>query len=834
MKKAVIMAGGFGTRLRPLTMSIPKPMVPIMNAPMMEHIVYLLKHHNIVDVTSLLYFQPDTIISHFGKGVEHGIDMKYVIAEEDYGTAGAVRNAADGLKERFIVISGDVLTDFDIEKALAFHIEKGAMATILLTRVETPLQYGIVMTESDGKISRFLEKPSWGQVFSDTINTGIYIFEPEIMDLIPYQKEYDFSQDLFPDMLRKGLPLYGYIADGYWRDIGNLNEYQQSQLDALDGKCTLHHPDCSETSLPGASSEIASSAVFNENNHIGKNTKIGEGAVITNCIIGDKVIIGNGVKLNRTTIWDNVQIDDFAELNSDVICSNCIIGAEVFIADNVFIAENCKIGKNAVINSNIKLWPNKRIEDGSTLSTSLVQEDKWQRELFSGARITGISNIEINPEFAAKLGSALGLTFGKNTTICASRASDLVSRIIKRAITCGLASVGVNVSDIQEIPIPQTRQELRSGKFEGGIHVRPSLRFPNCTDIIIFSKDGRDIPISTTKKIERYFFGEDIKRVNYNEIGNLVYSDRSIKIYNNKYLVALDIEAIRKKNFKLLIDYSYGMASTIFPSVLGHLNVNALSLNNYIDPTRIHPDPADNLMDDDPSGKIMTSLGYELGFSILQGAEKISVIDERGKWYSQNRMLSIITKLFLETNRHREPYKIAVSVAAPSTIDLLVKDYNVEVTRVKNNHSAMMDITLDDDYLFVGGIYGGYVFKDFLFASDAMFSIGKILEMLAISGLTISQIDESLPETYNKLIFVSVPWYKKGAVMRKAMDYSNDMKRELIDGIKILENESENALILPDQEKGIFSIFAESYSAESVEALTKKYAELIHKWKLEN
>jgi len=182
-------------------------------------------------------------------------------------------------------------------------------------------------------------------------------------------------------------------------------------------------------------------------------------------------------------------------LNSDVICSNCIIGSEVFVADNVFIAENCKIGKNAVINSNIKLWPNKRIEDGATLSTSLVQEDKWQRELFSGARITGISNIEINPEFAAKLGSALGLTFGKNSTICASRAPDLVSRIIKRAITCGLASVGVNVSDIQEIPIPHTRQELQRGKFEGGIHVRPSLRLPNCTDIIIFSKDGRDIPI---------------------------------------------------------------------------------------------------------------------------------------------------------------------------------------------------------------------------------------------------------------------------------------------------------------------------------------------------
>ena len=186
--KAVIMAGGFGTRLRPLTSNIPKPMVPMVNKPIMEHIVELLRNHGIIDIVSTLFYQPDAITGYFGHGGTFGTKMQYRKAEADYGTAGSVRNANDFLDERFLVISGDVLTDFDLTAAIRFHEEKKAKATMLLTRVSNPLQYGVVLTNADGKITRFLEKPSWGEVFSDTINTGIYILEPEVLDLVPKSK----------------------------------------------------------------------------------------------------------------------------------------------------------------------------------------------------------------------------------------------------------------------------------------------------------------------------------------------------------------------------------------------------------------------------------------------------------------------------------------------------------------------------------------------------------------------------------------------------------------------------------------------------------------------
>src|SRR3990172_12652875 len=215
--KCVVMAGGFGTRLRPLTNNLPKPMVPMANRPMIDHIVELLKENSITDLTALLYFQPEAITDHLGNGSAYGVKIDYFTATVDLGTAGSVAGAmrrfspSDGTT---LVISGDVLTDIDLKKAVDFHRKKKSVATIVLTRVENPLSFGIVITDKSGRITRFLEKPSWGEVFSDTINTGIYILEREVLEFIPGEMEFDFSKDLFPLLLEKKKPIYGFVAGG--------------------------------------------------------------------------------------------------------------------------------------------------------------------------------------------------------------------------------------------------------------------------------------------------------------------------------------------------------------------------------------------------------------------------------------------------------------------------------------------------------------------------------------------------------------------------------------------------------------------------------------------
>lgn len=830
MNKAVIMAGGFGTRLRPLTMTSPKPMAPVANKPMMHHIVNLLKHHGVSDIVSLLYFQPDKIKDYFKDGSEFDISMKYVTAEADYGTAGSVKNAYQYLTNRFIIISGDVLTDFDITKALEYHEQQGSMATILLTRVTNPIQFGIVMTDDDGKITRFLEKPSWGQVFSDTINTGIYILEPEVLDLIPYQKDFDFSKDLFPLMLRNNLPLYGYICEGYWRDIGNLNEYQQASLDILSNTVSIEKVgnEIRPGVFVGSNCTIGDSVEFIGGSIIGDNVTIENGATVVTSIIGDNCHLKNGSKVTRSVIWNGTTIGHSASVTEDVLCNNITIGDSAIVNESVFIADGCSIGENSLLHSNIKLWPNKVVEPGAILNHSLVQEEKWVRELFNEARITGLSNIDVVPEFAAKLGVAIGNAFGQSGTILASRDGSNAARMIKRTITSGLLSTGITITDLQSTSIPQTRQELTSGNYIGGFHVRTSPRNPHNIDIILFSSDGRDIQLSRAKQVERFYYGEDIRRASFDKIGTIVYPERTLESYIARFVNKIDTTSIIERNFKIVVDYSYGLGSNIFPSILGKLNCSTLAMNNYVDANKYTQTNAHK--DKHTLTTVLQSLqGYELGFQIDPGVERISVIDETGTWIENMRLLTVMTALFLETHRHLEPYSIAVPIQASSEIDVLAAQYNVTVIRIKNSHSAMMEETRNPEIQFVGGTRGGFIFPEFMFAADSMFTIAKVLEMLSKINESLATFIAKLPKREIVHKSVLIPWESKGTVMRKAMQHTHGMQRELVDGVKVFFDKS-SVILYPERELASFAVLAESDSLQSSQALCDEYCSLIHQW----
>jgi len=240
--KAVVMAGGAGSRLRPLTMGRPKPMVPLVNKPVMAHILDLLKLHNLTRIAATLQYMANDIQDYFGDGSTFDVELTYFIEGEPLGTAGSVKNAQPFLDEPFVVISGDAVTDIDLSALINFHREKGALVTIALYRVPNPLEYGVVITDDDGRIIQFLEKPGWAEVISDWVNTGIYVLEPEVLDYIPQGQPFDFSKDLFPMLLKKGAPLFGYKASGYWCDIGNIQEYVRASFDFLEGKVNLAEP----------------------------------------------------------------------------------------------------------------------------------------------------------------------------------------------------------------------------------------------------------------------------------------------------------------------------------------------------------------------------------------------------------------------------------------------------------------------------------------------------------------------------------------------------------------------------------------------------------------
>ncbi|HEX6235684.1 MAG TPA: sugar phosphate nucleotidyltransferase, partial [Acidimicrobiales bacterium] len=424
--KAVIMAGGEGTRLRPLTSNAPKPMMPIANAPMMEHIVKLLRRHGFDDIVVTVAFLANHIRNHFGDGSEFGVRMVYATEETPLGTAGSVLNARDELDERFLVISGDVVTDIDLGAIARLHEDRGALATIGLTPVDNPLEFGIVITRDDGSIERFLEKPSWGQVFSDTVNTGIFMLEPEIFDHIEADRPVDFSSEVFPRLLDEGSPLYGAVVEGYWEDVGTLDAYVRAHKDVLDGRVELEIPgfEISDGVFLGEGADIHPDAridgpaIIGDYCRVEANTRLGEYTVL-----GTNVRVRTGADLQRAVVHDNTYIGEGVRLRATTVGRSCDLRNGVRTEEGVVLGDECFIGEHAVLGAGVKVYPFKTVEAGAVVNSSIVWESRGSRTLFGRLGVAGLANVDVTPELATRVAMAFATSLKKDATVVTSRDS---------------------------------------------------------------------------------------------------------------------------------------------------------------------------------------------------------------------------------------------------------------------------------------------------------------------------------------------------------------------------------------------------------------------------
>jgi mannose-1-phosphate guanylyltransferase/phosphomannomutase len=829
--KAVVMAGGFGTRLRPLTCNLPKPMVPVAGKPMMEHVINLLKRHDFRELVVLLYFQVEEIKNYFGSGAGFGVRIEYVKAEDDYGTAGSVKNAEELLGDRFLIISGDVLTDFDLGKVVDFHVAQDAKATMVLTRVENPLAYGVVITDEGGRITRFLEKPSWGQVFSDTINTGIYVLEKEVLQAVPPKTEFDFSRELFPGLLKRGESLFGYVAEGYWKDIGDVNEYFRCHQDILEGRLSLELDGNllkrSEAQIwVGRNVEVGQEVEFRGTVIIGEEVKIKPHSKVSNSVIGSGSDLGVGSVVNGSIIWRRAKIGDGVIINEAVVGNDSVLEEGVSLEVNAIVGDNCHLERGSQIKANVKLWPDKRVGPESIISSSLVWGEAWNRELFTDSKVSGTGNVELTPEFAAKLGAAFGAFLGKGSMVISSRDAGRSSRMVDRAIISGLLSAGVNVQDLRTLPIPVLRFVLRSGGESGGFHVRRSPVEDKSVDIIFFGGDGKDLPTSKCKAIERLFFREDFRRATVYETGAIDFPQRVIENYRQEFLKNIDIEAVRSARFKVVVDYSHGGATQVFPSIFSGLGLDLVSLNAYLDPSARFRTEADFQQSIRQLASIGRSLGADVGFLLDAGAEKLSVVDEKGDFIDSDRLLPIVTSLYLQSHQAQ---RVAVPVPASMGVDIIAGEYGVRVFRTRNDHLAMMEAMQAQEVDFVGGTKGGFIFPGFQLGTDAMFAVVKILELMAKSQTRLGEVGGRWSRLKMVRRRVPCPWVKKGRVMRQLLQFTADSKRELIDGVRVVGDDSW-VLVIPDRREAFFEVIAESWEKRQAEELVESFSRRLLEW----
>lgn len=825
--KAVIMAGGEGTRLRPLTSNAPKPMMPLANRPMMEHVVTLLRDHGITEIVVTVAFMAETIRTYFGDGSEFGVEITYATEDTPLGTAGSVRNAMDRLDDTFLVISGDVLTDIDLDAIIEAHRKAEAVATIGLVRVDNPLEYGIVITDDEGNIERFLEKPTWGQVFSDTINSGIYVLEPRIFDWIPAGQPVDFSGEVFPAVLAEGERIMGAVGEGYWEDVGTLDAYVRAHKDILDRRVKADIPgiEVADGVWVGKGAEIHPDAVLSGPAVIGDNCNVDAGVHI-----GEYVVLGTGVRvrgdgeLDRTVVHDNAYLGESVRLRGAVIGRSADLRRGARCEEGVVLGDEVFVGEDALISSDVKVYPFKTIEAGAVVNTSLIWESRGARSLFGRGGVTGLANVDATPELAVKVAMAYATNLPKNARVVVSRDSSRAARMLKRAMISGLQACGVNVFDLEVTSMPITRFHSRSANVHGGISCRLSEGDPDSVIIRFLDTAGADLTEASQRKIERVFAREDFRRVRPADIGDIDLVPRALEQYAVALEQSVDTEAIAERRMKVVIDYSYGSSSLAMPNVLAKLGAEVLAVNPYISTAGMLG--YDRTEHAKQVGALVTASGADLGAVIDPSGDQLTLIDGDGTVLSDTELLFCFLELLGPNGASPATAgasTVVLPVNAPRAARGILEAQGLELRWSQTSAPSLMAEAEQSGVLFAMNLEGGVILPEFMPAFDAAAGLLKMLDLLTRHEASLSEVRNGAPAAHLVHETVVTPWEEKGLVMRTLVEQTQGRDVDLIDGVKV-NHDHGWVLVLPDPEEPTTHIWAEGDSAADAKALTQEYS----------
>lgn len=823
------MAGGEGTRLRPLTSLLPKPMVPIVNQPVMEHILGLVKHHGISEVVATLAFMPHVIEDYFGRGEEWGMSVEYAIEETPLGTAGSVKNAEAllGGDEPFLVISGDALTDIDLTSLVAFHRSKKAAVTIALKSVPDPLDFGVVITDDDGRIERFLEKPTWGQVFSDRINTGIYVIEPWVLDHIPSGQPYDFSSELFPALMALGHPLYGMPVDGYWCDVGSKESYMDVHRDVLDAKGKIWVPGVKTNRgiWISESAKIAPDATIGKSVLIGDNVTIRSGAVIGDyTVIGDNCVIGVDAHVSHSVLWDDTFVGTQASVTGSVLCRRVDVRARATVDTGVVIGNESIIGKGSHIGADVQIFPYKRVEPSATVNSSLIWQSTGARELFTESGITGLVGVDITPELALRVAEAFGSQLKRGGHVVVTRDTSRAARMVKRALVAGLNAAGMNVRDLRVASPSLCRFTTQKTRSVGGIHVSMVQGDPQSLEIRFLDAQGLDIAPWGQKKIERLYFRQEFRRSFSDEVGEIIYPPRPLEYYSAALNEAIEALGERDRWINVVADMRFGAASLVFPQVASGWKLNLMMLNPIVDVERV---AEENLGIDDTRLLAGTCDLFAATFGVTfdRAAERISLHVPGKGTLSGDDLLHLVVELWCRTREDLEG-AIAVPLTASHAVEGIAARYGRAVIRPGRSRRALAQAVLDGRAVFGGGTHGGYIFGDFFPGFDAVLSVGMIAAMLDAADAELPELVAALPSFHKHHQAVFCPVDRKGAVMRGVTEEAAGLDVDLTEGVRI--NDSDGwVLVLPDSSEPVVNVWAEAGSEEQAAHRVARWADVV-------
>ena len=822
------MAGGEGTRLRPMTANQPKPLLPVVNRPIMEHVLRLLKRHGFDETVVTVQFLASLVRTYFGDGEELGMSLSYATEQTPLGTAGSVRNAQAELREEaFLVISGDALTDIDLGALCRAHREAGALVTVCLTRVPDPLEFGIVIQRDDGRIDRFLEKPTWGQVFSDTVNTGIYVMEPAVFEHVDPGVPVDWSADVFPRLLELGAPLYGHVAEGYWEDVGSLESYIRAQADVLHRRVDVEIDgfELAAGIWVGEGVEIDPEARLTGPLCIGDHVRIEAGATVGELsVLGNNVVVKGGASLERAVVHDNVFLGPQVSLRGAVIGKNTDVMRAARIGEGAVVGDECVVEEEAYIADGVKVYPFKTIEAGAVLHTSVIWESRGSASLFGQRGVSGLVNVEITPEYVVRLASAYATTLPKGSAVVTARDASRAARALKRAIISALNSSAIDVRDLEVAPLPVTRFMTSRTDAAGGIALRTTPGDPQSVDIVFLEAGGGDLSPARQRALERVFSRQEFRRAFPGEIAELSFPSRTLETYLQELLRTIDVSGVEEAQLKVVLDTAGGSVSLALPLLLGRLGVEVLTVNNRLDERATSETVADQMRDLERLGDLVSSSRAAFGVRFDHVGERIALIDERGMLISDDRALLVVLDLVAAERRSG---RVALPVTTTRVAEQVTTFHGTQVLWTSTSPADLTRAAGARDVIFAGDGRGGFVVPELSPALDGVAAFVRLLGLVARTRLTLSQIDARIPQAHLVRRSVPTPWAVKGAVMRTVLEAAGGREVDTTDGVRIVEPGGGWTLLLPDPAEAVMHVWAEGPDAATAADLGTRWAEVV-------
>ena len=822
------MAGGEGTRLRPMTANQPKPLLPVANRPVMEHVLRLLKRHGFDETVVTVQFLASLVRTYFGDGHELGMHLRYATEQTPLGTAGSVANAEDALRDdAFLVISGDALTDIDLGALVRAHRETGALVTACLTRVPDPVDFGIVVQDGDGRIERFLEKPTWGQVFSDTVNTGIYVMEPEVFRHVERGRHVDWSGDVFPALLAMGAPLYGHVAEGYWEDVGSLDSYRRANADVLHRRVDVEVDgfEVAPGVWIGEGAEIDPGALLEGPLIIGPYAKVEAGASVKALsVLGANVVVMEGAVVERAVVHDNVFIGPQASLRGCVVGKSTDVMRAARIEEGAVVGDECVVQEEAYLADGVKVYPHKTIEAGAVVHTSVIWESRGTASLFGPRGVSGLVNVEMTPEHVVRLASAYATTLRKGSAVVTARDSSRAARALKRAVIAALTASAIDVCDLEVAPLPLARFETAMSDAVGGVVLRTSPGDPQSIDIGFLDADGADLSPAAQRAVERVLSRQDFRRAFPGEIAELVFPSRTIETYVQEVLRTVDVGGVAEAGLKVVLDTSGGAVSLVLPSLLGRLGVDVLTVNNRLSESATSETAEERALDLTRLGELVASSRAAFGVRFDHVGERLALVDELGHVVQDDRALLVLLDLVAAERRGG---RIALPVTTTRVAEQVTRFHGTGVLWTSTAPDDLARAARQPGVVFAGDGCGGYVLPELSSALDGVAAFVRLLGLVARTRLTLSQIDARIPRAHVVRRSVPTPWAVKGTVMRTVMAAAEGERLDLTDGVRVVEGDRRWALVLPDPTEAVTHVWAEGEDDEDATSRVTAWVEVV-------